>query len=333
MSPPGSGLGPGLRNLGNTCYINASLQALLTLTSFINDICGDPEGMLVTMIESVNERSFYKAFVDFCKGMNKSRSGVVSPSDLKELIGATNARFLGYNQEDAHEFLLTVLNTLDEERAKLDDAEDKKSVTHKYFAFSLEHTLCCKVCNHQRVFMEDYLDMSVELGGVSEDQEEEGGSRNLLSVLRHFLRREEDVEWKCPTEDCGANTASMEHRLSRLPQVLLLHLKRFVYNEATDVFEKCKVPVEIPLRLDLAELLTPNAPPVAAGVSTSFIVRAVVMHLGPTIRSGHYVCHVRNKDQTWTKYNDSLVAKSNVSDSLNGPDAARNAYLLFYERE
>jgi len=232
--------------------------------------------------------------------------------------------------------LLTVLNALDEERAKLEDAELKKSVTHKYFAFSLEHTLTCKTCNHQRVFSEEYLDLSVELGGLLDEREDVSKNAamplDLLSVLRHFLRREDDVEWKCPAVDCAANVASMEHRLSSLPQVLLLHLKRFVYNEKTDVFEKCTLPVEIPLRLDLAPLLSPNAP-VPAGISTTFIVRAVVMHLGPTIRSGHYVCHVRNNNHTWTKYNDSLVAVSNVRDSLNGPDAAKNAYLLFYERE
>lgn len=61
-------------------------------------------------------------------------------------------------------------------------------------------------------------------------------------------------------------------------------------------------------------------------------LRAVVVHYGQTIRSGHYICFGR-KNEDWFKYNDSSVEPCTKADAFEGERARSNAYMLFYARE
>jgi uncharacterized UBP type Zn finger protein len=62
------------------------------------------------------------------------------------------------------------------------------------------------------------------------------------------------VERRC--ESCGVTEATHEHKLSALPRILILHLKRFVEDKTTGRYHKDSAAVIPDLKLDLAPLTT-----------------------------------------------------------------------------
>uniref|UniRef100_A0A8C5WQK1 Ubiquitin carboxyl-terminal hydrolase n=1 Tax=Laticauda laticaudata TaxID=8630 RepID=A0A8C5WQK1_LATLA len=101
----------GLRNIGNTCYMNAALQALSNcppLTQFFLD-CGS---LARTDKKPAICRSYYKLITEL---WHKSRPGAVVPTNLFQGIKAVNPTFRGYSQQDAQEFLRCLMDLLHEE--------------------------------------------------------------------------------------------------------------------------------------------------------------------------------------------------------------------------
>ncbi|KAJ7332571.1 hypothetical protein JRQ81_014751 [Phrynocephalus forsythii] len=101
----------GLKNIGNTCYMNAALQALSNcppLTQFFLD-CGN---LAQTDKKPAICRSYYKLMTEL---WHKSRPGAVVPTNLFQGIKAVNPAFRGYSQQDAQEFLRCLMDLLHEE--------------------------------------------------------------------------------------------------------------------------------------------------------------------------------------------------------------------------
>ncbi|KAL8178428.1 UNVERIFIED_CONTAM: Ubiquitin carboxyl-terminal hydrolase 33 [Gekko kuhli] len=101
----------GLKNIGNTCYMNAALQALSNcpqLTQFFLD-CG-------SLVRSDKKpaicKSYYKLMTEL---WHKNRPGAVVPTNLFQGIKTVNPMFRGYSQQDAQEFLRCLMDLLHEE--------------------------------------------------------------------------------------------------------------------------------------------------------------------------------------------------------------------------
>ncbi|KAL4608275.1 ubiquitin carboxyl-terminal hydrolase 33 [Arapaima gigas] len=107
-SPPGL---TGLKNIGNTCYMNAALQALSNcppLTQFFLD-CG---GLVRTDKKPALCKSYQKLVCDL---WHKNRPSYVVPTNLFQGIKAINPMFRGYSQQDSQEFLRCLMDQLHEE--------------------------------------------------------------------------------------------------------------------------------------------------------------------------------------------------------------------------
>ncbi|XP_028918689.1 ubiquitin carboxyl-terminal hydrolase 33 isoform X2 [Ornithorhynchus anatinus] len=101
----------GLKNIGNTCYMNAALQALSNcppLTQFFLD-CG---GLVRTDKKPAICKSYLKLMTEL---WHKSRPGSVVPTNLFQGIKTVNPAFRGYSQQDAQEFLRCLMDLLHEE--------------------------------------------------------------------------------------------------------------------------------------------------------------------------------------------------------------------------
>ncbi|XP_029474739.1 ubiquitin carboxyl-terminal hydrolase 33 isoform X3 [Rhinatrema bivittatum] len=101
----------GLKNIGNTCYMNAALQALSNcppLTRFFLD-CG---GLIRTDKKPALCKSFQKLMTEI---WHKNRPGSVVPTNLFQGIKSVNPMFRGYSQQDAQEFLRCLMDLLHEE--------------------------------------------------------------------------------------------------------------------------------------------------------------------------------------------------------------------------
>lgn len=113
----------GLKNLGNTCFMNSALQCLsytTELTSyfreriFTQDI--NKSNPLGTRGKLVN------AYADIIQALWSNRFESISPEKLKKTLCTVAPQFSGYQQHDAHELLCALIGGLH---------EDLNSVTKK----------------------------------------------------------------------------------------------------------------------------------------------------------------------------------------------------------
>ena len=147
------------------------------------------------------------------------------------------------------------------------------------------------------------------------------GLGSLTESLTEFTQ-EAELPGGCEHPHTGERTqATQRRRFLALPDVLVLHLKRF------QVDGQRRSTRRINTRLDFPEDLNMTPYMIADGSETRYILQGVVVHEG-TVHHGHYWSWVRNQGQ-WRLYNDTTAR-----DSPNLPDNVFDggAYLLLYER-
>ncbi|XP_074646893.1 ubiquitin carboxyl-terminal hydrolase 15-like isoform X2 [Tubulanus polymorphus] len=145
----------------------------------------------------------------------------------------------------------------------------------------------------------------------------------LNECLDMFVTMEklgEHDPWYCPS--CKKHQqATKKFDLWQLPNILVIHLKRFSYNRY--LRDKLDTFVEFPVKgLNLKKLLiNPNHGPAL------YDLLGVVNHYGG-MGGGHYTAYAKNKDlNEWYYFDDSSVSQSS-EDAV----VTKAAYVLVYQR-
>jgi ubiquitin carboxyl-terminal hydrolase 4/11/15 len=105
----------GLHNLGNTCFLNSTLQALsntIPLRKFYRS--GAFESDLSKSPLSMQGR-LASCFADLLQTMWANSHTVLPPADLKKLLAERRPEYAGYQQQDAQEVLTFLLDGLHED--------------------------------------------------------------------------------------------------------------------------------------------------------------------------------------------------------------------------
>eukprot|EP00826_Nyctotherus_ovalis_P051551 TRINITY_DN6447_c0_g2_i1.p1 TRINITY_DN6447_c0_g2~~TRINITY_DN6447_c0_g2_i1.p1 ORF type:complete len:317 (-),score=45.66 TRINITY_DN6447_c0_g2_i1:80-1030(-) len=130
----------GLRNLGNTCYMNAALQNVIHTPLLVAEVINGNNTVAVKR-ESCSEELFrlIKAFTE-----NKLGNAAAKPSELKLYVGMKYPQFSGYTQEDSIEFLHELLELLNAEFNRVTKKipyrmleQTSESVSRQVFAFGV----------------------------------------------------------------------------------------------------------------------------------------------------------------------------------------------------
>ncbi|TVU25493.1 hypothetical protein EJB05_27992 [Eragrostis curvula] len=151
-----------------------------------------------------------------------------------------------------------------------------------------------------------------------------GEPLSLYACLDAFLREEPLVPeemWYCPR--CKEQRqASKKLDLWRLPEVLVIHLKRFSFSRSTK--QKLETFVNFPIHdLDLTNYIANKK----SSERQIYELYAVSNHYG-SMASGHYTAHIKLLQQNrWYNFDDSQVV---AIDEEEVRSAA--AYVLFYRR-
>ncbi|XP_076119818.1 ubiquitin carboxyl-terminal hydrolase 37 [Alosa pseudoharengus] len=271
----------GFSNLGNTCYMNAILQSLFSLPSFSNDLL--KQGIPWKKVPS---NALLRRFAHLL-----AKKDISCPELKKDLlrrvknsISSTAERFSGYMQNDAHEFLSQCLDQLKEDVEKvnkswknepspLDESQSprlgEETDTSRIYTcpvvvnmeFEVLHTITCKGCGEVVQKRERFNDLSIDLPR----RKKTIPLRSIQDSLDLFFRMEE-IEYSC--EKCSGKAATVTHKFSRLPRVLILHLKRYSYNAQLSLNSKLGQQVVIPKYLTLLSHCTDSTrPPLSLGWS------------------------------------------------------------------
>ena len=104
-------------------------------------------------------------------------------------------------------------------------------------------------------------------------------------------------------------TKCMDIRKENLPRVLFLSFKRFAYDVRMGITRKINDPVDFPLLWD-------------ANVGAEYHLKAVIVHVGPRLREGHYIAYCCNPNRMWYAFDDASASPKMQQSMLIGLEYA-----------
>uniref|UniRef100_A0A8C3BH20 Ubiquitin carboxyl-terminal hydrolase 8 n=1 Tax=Cairina moschata TaxID=8855 RepID=A0A8C3BH20_CAIMO len=342
LNPVFGGSGPaltGLRNLGNTCYMNSILQCLCNaphLAEYFNRNLYQDDINRSNFLGHKGEVA--EEFGVIMKALWTGQYKYISPKDFKITIGKINDQFAGYSQQDSQELLLFLMDGLHEDLNKADNRKRYKeenndhlddlraaelawqkhkqlneSIIVALFQGQFKSTVQCLTCHKKSRTFEAFMYLSLPLASTSKC--------TLQECLRLFSKEEkltDNNRFYC--SHCKTRRDSLKKiEIWKLPPVLLVHLKRFSYDGRWK--QKLQTSVDFPLEtLDLSQyVIGPK------NNLKRYNLFSVSNHYGG-LDGGHYTAYCKNASkQRWFKFDDHEV--SEISSSSVKSSAA---YILFY---
>lgn len=215
-----------------------------------------------------------------------------------------------------------------------------RSIVSDLFMGQLQSSVTCSHCGNRFTMYEAFWELSLPLVPKSGNALtswlgiKSGGRLTLEDCLRAFTEEEKlEGEEAFFCETCKSKTpATKLLRIHRLPDILILHIKRFRQRGAG--VDKLTTDVTYPLAcLELWEQLSPESP--HGPEECCYDLFAVSYHTG-SLAGGHYraCCRVpMPHDQSlasaaWWEFNDEAVFKHSLSSNV----LSQQAYILFYAR-
>lgn len=345
----------GLSNMGNTCYLNSTLQALsntVALRRYYDE--GHYKADISTSPDSMGGR-LADGFANLLRSLWGGSYSVVSPGKLRELINEKWQQFAGYQQHDAQELLMFFLDGLHEDvnrkngssvsaakavssdgqvsspaagsNGEMGDGEGDSSKIMDIFQFQVRSKITFNEIEEEpSLKYEPMVYLSLPVASVG--SELASAQRvHLVDCLHHFSSHEElnQDDWAYCERTRRCERSSKKLDIWSAPECLIIHLKRFAVDSTSGGTEKIDTFVDFPMDLDLDPFV------VGPKATTRQLYRlyAVVNHSG-SLSFGHYTAYCKvgeEPSRQWYLFNDATVSAASESDVVS-----REAYILFYER-
>lgn len=327
----------GLKNLGNTCYMNSILQCLSN-TTFLRDYF--QSGAFIQKLNRKNKTQgrIAEEVAAVIKELWTGQYKCIASKNLRFVVGHYERQFGGIEQQDSHEFLTILMDWLHSDLQTVDIKPDIENLSASEKAWveyfkgkesyisglsygQIKSTVKCTSCGKESATYECFSSLSLELPLDTNRCE-------LNDCLEMYFDGERIRGWNCP--QCKSNQDAIKKLdISRLPSVLIIHFKRFYADPdaISTVYKKKQNYVKFPLTdLDMSPHVAPSEKfRNQKLIDRRFQLYGVSNHYG-TMESGHYTAFCRNMSlKKWFKFDDHAVS------SIDGSDVRSSAaYILFY---
>ena len=342
----------GLQNIGATCYMNATLQALsntnLLTEYFLNKSKFDPNSSNKKMA-----KEYYKVLTNLWSDTKKD--GDYAPYDFKQALSEENPLFAGIQANDSKDLINFLLERFHHELNnpkpnnndnnifnvnQMDEMQTLKAFITDYFKSNqsiitdcfygiLETKSKCGGCQCIKFNFQIYSFLEFPLEQVNIYMYQMGKRFNMMNqgqknpdidLLECFdYYQKIDIMNGQNQMYCNFCNANMDTyygtTIYSLPNYLIINL-----NRGKGAVYECNV--NFPENLNLLNYVSFKQG------KTYFQLYAVICHLGPSSMSGHFVAYCRHrKNNKWYKYNDSFVTECTKAQEYN----EGMPYILFYK--
>merc|ERR550525_145324 len=256
---------------------------------------------------------------------------VVRPNKLFKQLPKINDLLNPGCQEDAHEFLQSLLDRMEmayDDQYQPKNKKDPQNPIRTLFTGSTKTAIDCVRCRTTSVSVEPFCCISLDIDKTDVD---------LAEALEIFTRDEllrGDDKYFCSK----CNRKCVAHKrltLSELPPILALHFKRFSVSFQSNhhkqgIMKKMSAHVEFPEILDFKTLKNVifEADQETVLIDPKYELYAVLVHSGPRLGYGHYYALIKSPDGYWFRMNDMEVIPVNTKHVLR-----EQGYIVFYRRK
>ena len=322
----------GIKNLGNTCFINSCLQILIHCQLFIYK--------LIKNSKLINEKTpITSNFLSICKMMMETEEQSIDISNFKNLLALNHKLFEGYLQNDSQEFcrilledisrelnevkiksIYRLLSNSDKKSKKLRDEDFHKNFTQReksiitdIFYAQIVNIFTCE-CKAEIYSFQKILDFPLLFP--------ENINNDIITIneLLKLYFQTENIDFESKCESCHkVYSHKKEIKISRPPEILILSLQRIDEKQ-----EKLRYKVEFPQILDIYPYVDHDC---GYDRECKYNLFGIVNHEG-RIDFGHYFSFIKIGNKNWFKFNDSRVSKI---DKII--DCSEDVYALFYVKQ
>ncbi|CAC5406039.1 USP36_42 [Mytilus coruscus] len=307
-------IGAGLVNMGNTCFLNSTLQCL-TYTAPLVNYC---------MSDEHNSSCKQAGFCMMCelqrhiKRCYENYGNAIKPQSILQKLRLIAKHMHWGRQEDAHEFLRYLVEALQKSChnnlngfAKLDKFSKETTVVNQIFGGFLRSQVQCLKCKERSNTYDPLLDISLDIKNVPTLEK---------AFEKYVLPEMLDNENAYMCTKCKQKVpAQKRFSVHKPPNVLTISFKRFDFHR---MMGKITRHVNFPEKLNIRPYMS-----IRQGEPVQYSLYAVLVHSGVHCNSGHYYCYVKSPSQIWYCMNDSMVTQVSAARVLSS-----EAYLLFYSK-
>ncbi len=333
----------GLLNLGNTCFLNACLQALARCPPLVEYLLKDRTKTPATRIES-KKGPLLSAMQTFLADV-EGKTGVYRPTGVVQALlhvisaceddwyrprqQADAAECIQYLLDGLHDAVYRTVRitvhgeaTTKEQRDQVAALESWGRFFSKEYSPVVEHfygqyqiSIQCRTCRHVSTRYEPWMMLKLPIPGGDVAGSE---APSFETCMDKAFAPEAIPDYAC--DICKSKQpATMTTRISKLPNILLLTFKRFINTGA-------KIRGQIDWDLDALSLKPwcafDRCPFTDKKMRDSFRTFAVIEHVGSS-RGGHYRMFARDAG-SWIDADDESVRPVDVG-SVVTPDS----YVVF----
>ncbi|KAA3468404.1 ubiquitin carboxyl-terminal hydrolase 25-like [Gossypium australe] len=315
----------GLRNLGNSCYLNSVLQCLTYTPPLANFCLRSQHSSSCDASASKKPRDCPFCILEAWIARSLTLDLTLdAPSKIQSCLKIFAEHFRFGLQEDAHEFLRYVIDACHNTCLRLkklrlkgsegggrEEAVNDNTVVKEIFGGALQSQVKCLGCGGESNKVDGIMDISLDILN----------SGSLKEAMHKFFQPEVldgNNKYKC--ENCKKLMAARKQlSIRQAPNILVVQLKRF-----EGIFGgKINRPVTFEEVLVLSSFMCKAS----QDPRPEYSLFGTIVHSGSSPESGHYYAYVKDAMGRWYCCNDSFVSHSTLQEVLS-----EKVYILFFSR-